>query len=96
MWIAVFGPRHVSGLIQPRNTFVSDLLGILVPSRFQAVSTHGAAAQFRHEARCCAMRPSGVSSPAAMASMASSASSQNMNKPTTEDSEDAEDQAGKD
>ena len=45
--IEIFGPRHVSGLIQPRDTFVSDLVGIFLPSKFQAVSTHGIAAHVR-------------------------------------------------
>jgi hypothetical protein len=41
--IEIFGRRHVSGLIQPRDTFVTDLVGIFLPSKFQAVSTHGIA-----------------------------------------------------
>jgi hypothetical protein len=46
--IQIFGPRHVSGLVQPRDTFVSDLVGIFLPSKFQAVSTHDIAAHARH------------------------------------------------
>ena len=46
--IEIFGPRHVSGLIQPRDTFVSDLVGVFLPSKFQAVSTPGIAAHVRH------------------------------------------------
>jgi len=43
MWFAVFGTRHVSGLIQPRDTFVSDLVGLFLPSKFQATNTHAIA-----------------------------------------------------
>ncbi|MBV8159424.1 MAG: hypothetical protein JO265_00725 [Acidimicrobiia bacterium] len=44
LWIAVLGPRHVAGLVQPRDTFVTDLAGLFLPTRFQAVSTSGLAA----------------------------------------------------
>jgi hypothetical protein len=36
---ALFGPRHVTGLLQPRNTFVADLAGFVIPTRLELLST---------------------------------------------------------
>jgi hypothetical protein len=38
---SVFGPQHVAALRQPRNTYVTDPLGFVVPSRYQWLSTSG-------------------------------------------------------
>jgi hypothetical protein len=37
----LFGARHVNGLLQPRNTYVADVAGFVVPTRLEWLSTPG-------------------------------------------------------
>jgi hypothetical protein len=44
LWVQFFGPNHISGVIQPRNVYVTDLLNFVVPTDFQWLSPPAALA----------------------------------------------------
>lgn len=44
LWEQFFGPNHITGVIQPRNVYVTDLLNLVVPTDFQWLAP-GAALQ---------------------------------------------------
>jgi hypothetical protein len=42
LWEQFFGPQRIAGVLQPRNTYVTDLLNFIVPTDFQAIAPRAA------------------------------------------------------
>jgi hypothetical protein len=44
LWVQFFGPNRITGVIQPRNVYVTDLLNFVVPTDFQWLAPPSAVA----------------------------------------------------